>query len=163
MRVPKFLLPAPKKLDFGPKNGQIWPKTGIFGQILAFWPIWYIARPKTMQTRCLGDFSVLWVPKLLITPIKMRIFGPKAAKFSPKLAFLAKYWRIGQILAKYLANLVPSPTNANKVPRWFFRYVGTKTFASSVKLRIFGPKTAILPQNIFSWAHIGLAGSKSYG
>ena len=36
MRVPKVLLPAPQKLDFGPKNGQIWPKTGIFGQILAF-------------------------------------------------------------------------------------------------------------------------------
>ena len=36
MRVPKFLLPAPKKLDFGPKNGQIWPKTGILGQISAF-------------------------------------------------------------------------------------------------------------------------------
>ena len=35
-RVPKFLLPAPKKLDFGPKNGQIWPKTGILGQISAF-------------------------------------------------------------------------------------------------------------------------------
>ena len=32
----KFLLPAPKKLDFGPKNGQIWPKTGILGQISAF-------------------------------------------------------------------------------------------------------------------------------
>ena len=36
MFVPKILLPAPKKLDFGPKNGQIWPKTGIFGQISAF-------------------------------------------------------------------------------------------------------------------------------
>ena len=34
--VPKFLLPEPKKLDFGPKNGQIWPKTGILGQISAF-------------------------------------------------------------------------------------------------------------------------------
>ena len=32
MRVPKFLLPTPKKLDFRPKIGQIWPKTGIFGQ-----------------------------------------------------------------------------------------------------------------------------------
>ena len=30
MRVPKFLLPEPKKLDLGPKNGQIWPKIGIF-------------------------------------------------------------------------------------------------------------------------------------
>ena len=36
MRVPKFLLSAPKKLDFRPKNGKIWPKTGILGQISAF-------------------------------------------------------------------------------------------------------------------------------
>merc|ERR1711994_1217808 len=47
MRVPKFLLPAPKKLDFGPKNGQIWPKTGILAQKrpnlvqnLHFWSFW---------------------------------------------------------------------------------------------------------------------------
>ena len=26
----------PPKMDFWPKNGQIWPKIGIFGQILAF-------------------------------------------------------------------------------------------------------------------------------
>ena len=36
MRVPKVLLPPPKKLDIWPKNGQIWPITGIFGQISAF-------------------------------------------------------------------------------------------------------------------------------
>ena len=36
-----------------------------------------------------------------------------------------------------------------------------KLLLHPVKLRIFGPKTAILPQNIFSWAHIGLAGSFS--
>ena len=35
MRVPNVLLP-PQKMDFWPKNGQIWPKTGIFGQIWAF-------------------------------------------------------------------------------------------------------------------------------
>merc|ERR1719350_922754 len=28
----KIFTPCPQKLDFGPKNGQIWPKTGIFGQ-----------------------------------------------------------------------------------------------------------------------------------
>merc|ERR1712223_1339553 len=34
----KIFTPCPKKLDFGPKNGQIWPKTGILGQISAFLP-----------------------------------------------------------------------------------------------------------------------------
>ena len=35
------------------------------------------------------------VPKLLLTPIKIRIFGPKTAKFGPKSAFLVI---LGQIL-----------------------------------------------------------------
>ena len=37
----------------------------------------------------------MWVPKLLLTPIKIRIFGPKTAKFGPKSAFLVI---LGQIL-----------------------------------------------------------------
>ena len=152
MRVPKVLLPAPKKLDFGPKNGQIWPKTGIFGQIsaflahylmldqknnvdklprwffyyvgtttftyshktwdfwpkngpkyafLVFWakywlflPIFPMPYQKTMQTRWLGGFSVVWATKLLISSGKIRIF-------CPKLAFL---FILGQALP---AHLVP--------------------------------------------------------
>ena len=35
------------------------------------------------------------VPKLLLTPIKIRIFGPKTAKIGPKSAFLVI---LGQIL-----------------------------------------------------------------
>ena len=41
MRVPKFLLPAPKKLDFGPKNGifvHFGPGlAGSFGALLVDW------------------------------------------------------------------------------------------------------------------------------
>ena len=32
----KSFTPSPKKLDFWPQNGQIWPKTGILGQTSAF-------------------------------------------------------------------------------------------------------------------------------
>ena len=32
----KSFTPSPQKMDFWPKNGQIWPKTGILGQISAF-------------------------------------------------------------------------------------------------------------------------------
>ena len=35
---------------------------------------------ETMQTRCLGGFSVLWVTKRLISPVKIRIFCPKTTK-----------------------------------------------------------------------------------
>ena len=38
-----------------------------------------------------------WVPQLLITPVKIRIFGPKTAKFCPKYAFL---FILDQILPK---------------------------------------------------------------
>ena len=30
----------------------------------------------TMQTRYIGCFSVMWVPKLLLSPVKIRIFFP---------------------------------------------------------------------------------------
>ena len=43
----------------------------------------------------------MWVTKLLISPVKKRIFCPKTTKFGPKLAFLVT---LGQAL---LAHLVP--------------------------------------------------------
>ena len=75
------------------------------------------------------------VPKLLLTLIKIRIFGPKTAKFGPKYAFLVI---LGQILPflHILSNARPK-NNVNKVPRWVFRYVGNKAFDFSSKKRIF--------------------------
>merc|ERR1712147_495160 len=76
-------------------------------------------------------FSVMLVPKLLLTPIKIRIFGPKTAKFGPKYAFLVI---LGQILPflHILSNARPK-NNVNKVPRWVFRYVGNKAYDFSSK------------------------------
>merc|ERR1712173_132658 len=42
----KIFTPCPLKLDFGPKNGQIWPKTGIFV------PSDLMPDQKTMRTSC---------------------------------------------------------------------------------------------------------------
>ena len=36
----------------------------------------------------------MWVTKLLISPVKKRIFCPKTTKFSPKLAFFVHCWLI---------------------------------------------------------------------
>ena len=71
------------------------------------------------------------VPKLLLTPIKIRILGPKTAKFGPKYAFFVI---LGQILAflPILSHTRPK-TNASKVPRWVFHLVGNKTFDFSSK------------------------------
>ena len=68
-----------------------------------------------------------------------RIFGPKTAKFGPKLTLLAKYGHFWPIWS----DARPKKTNnSNKLPWRFYRYVGTKTFTYSYKIRIFGQKMA---------------------
>ena len=95
------------------KNWHFWPNIGLFG------PFDLMPDQITMQTRCLGGFPVKYVPQILLIPVKIRIFGPK-------LAFLAKYCHFWPIWSH------ARPKNkGNKVPRCCFRYVGTKTFASS--------------------------------
>ena len=73
----------------------------------SFGPFDLMPDQKTMQTSCLGGFSIMWVPKILLTPVKIRIFGLKPAKFGPKYAFVVN---LGQILA-FFAHFVPCPTN----------------------------------------------------
>ena len=48
----------------------------------------------------------MWVTKLLISPVKKRIFCPKTTKFGPKLAFLVN---LGQAMQAYS---VPCWTNS---------------------------------------------------
>ena len=106
MWVPKHLLLS-KKIGFPPRNGQFWPKICIFGHlgpnIAIFCTFCPMPDQKTMWTRCLGGFSVMWVTKLLISPVKKRIFCPKTTKFGQKLAFLVN---LGQAM------------QASSVPCW---------------------------------------------
>ena len=69
-------------MNFWLKNGHIWPNIGFFG------PFDPMPLKKEMWTSCPGGFSVMWVQKLLLPPVRIRIFGLKTAKFGPKLAFL---------------------------------------------------------------------------
>ena len=107
MWVPKLLHTPIKIRIFGQKKGQIWQKTDIVGQISAFldhlvsWPT-----KKMMRTRCQGGFSVIRVPKSLLNPVKIRIFGPKTAKIGPKNVFLVI---LGQILP-FFAHCAQGPT-----------------------------------------------------
>merc|ERR1712214_244440 len=100
-------------------------------------------------------FSVMLVPKLLLTPIKIRIFGPKTAKFGPKSAFLVI---LGQILPflHILSNARPK-NNVNKVPRWVFRYVGNKAYDFSSKKKIFCPKTTKFGPKLAFLVNLGQA------
>ena len=74
-----------KNLDFWPKNGQIWSKICIFGHfgpnIAIFCTFCPIPDQNTIWTRCLGGFFIMWVTKLLISPVKKRIFLPKIGIF----------------------------------------------------------------------------------
>ena len=118
-----------------------WPNIGIFGP-------WQTK--KTMRTRCLCGFSFTKEPKLLLPPVIITIFGPKMAKFGRKYALLVI---LGQILAIWpiSSNALPK-YNAIKVPRWFFRYVGTKTFASSQNNKDFWRKNSqIWPKTGIFW------------
>ena len=69
----------------------------------------------------------LRVPKILLLPSNNGNFGPKTAKFGPKLTFLAKYRHFGP----FDPMLDQKTKNVNKWLWWFFRYMGTKTFTYS--------------------------------
>ena len=63
---------------------------------------------KAMRTSCLGGSSLMWVPKLLFTPIKLGILA-KTEKLAQKRPNLAQTCIFCQILA-FLANLIQCPT-----------------------------------------------------
>ena len=77
---PKRLLSPVRLLA---QKGQIWSKIFIFGPCLP------MLDQKNNANKVPRYFlSFMWVPKLLLSPVRIRIFCPKTTKFSPKLAFL---------------------------------------------------------------------------
>ena len=78
----------------------------------------------------------MWVPKIFLTPVKVRISGPKTAKFGQKYAFLVI---LGQILA-FFAHFVPCLTKK----QWQQGALVGFPLISPVKIRIFCPKMAFL-------------------
>ena len=61
------------------KNCHFWPNIGIFV------PVDLLPDQKTMRKSCLGGFSIMWVPKPLLTPMKIWIFGPKNCQISSNI------------------------------------------------------------------------------
>ena len=125
-------------------NG-FWPKkhftaksrNGRFS-VMSLWVILWWPR-RSYQVLLTTDY-VMRVPKLLHTPEKIWIWGPKTANLAQNMqfgSFWAKHWHFWPI-----SSHARPKHNASLVPRWFFRYVGTKTFASSRKNQDFYPKTA---------------------
>ena len=97
------------------------------------------------EFQCSYSYQSFLLFFMLSSPRKAKAsftFPPKKWIFGPKMTFLAKYWHFWPIWSH------GRPKNANKGPMCFFCYVGTKTFASSCKIRIFGPKRPNLVQNM---------------
>ena len=140
----------PKNWILGPKTVKFGPKLAFWAKYRHFWPTWSNAWQKNNADKLPKWFSVMLIPKLLLNPIKIRLFGPKMAKFGPKSAFLVI---LGQILP-FFAHFVQWPTKNNvyKVPRWVFRYVGNKAYDFSSKKKDF------LPKNDQIWPKIGIFG-----
>ena len=150
-----------KRFTPSPKNGFLAQKRPNLAQNWHFRPNMGIFCPfdpipdhKTMWTSCLGGFSVMWLPKLLFAPIKIRFLAqnqPILVQNMQLWSFWAKYWYFLPISC----NVRPR-NNANKMLRWVFRFVGNKTFDFSSKKRIFClKKTKFSPKLAF----LSIAGS----
>ena len=134
-----------KNRIFGPKTAKFGPKLAFWAKYRHFWPTWSNAWPKNNADKLPKWFSVMLVPKLLLNPIKIRLFGPKTAKFGPKSAFLVI---LGQILP-FFAHFVQCPTIGDcgvravsrKTPIYFIHIVFWSGIGQKVqKMAIFGPK-----------------------
>ena len=60
----------------------------------------------------------MWVTKLLISPVKIRIFCPKKSKFGPKMAFL---FILGQALPAHLVGGCGARAVSRMTPIYFIQ------------------------------------------
>ena len=95
----------------GYQNFSLFPKIGIFG------PFAPQSDQKNNANKMPRSVSVMWVSKLLLPLLKIRIFGPKTAIFAPKYALLGTYrpcliiWcPVGSLVGGCGARAVPRKT-----------------------------------------------------
>ena len=67
----------------------------------------------------------MWVTKLLISPVKIRIFCPKKSKFGPKMAFL---FFLGQALPAHLVGGCGARAVSRKTPIYFIVHLSILSF-----------------------------------
>ena len=90
MKIPKVLHHPPQKWILAQKRPNLAQKRHFWPNIrisIVSGPIDLLPEQKTMRTSYLGGLSIMWVPKLLLTPVKIRNFGPKTAKFGQNMHF----------------------------------------------------------------------------
>ena len=138
---PKGKVVAPGKLVICPfdkncnhftKNWLFAPNIQIFGSKNTFLSL---AANWSLTKKVSYWFPDMRAPKVLLPPSKKGFLAKKMAKFGPKLSFIAKYRHFWP-----LWSIVWPKNNADKLPRWFFHYMGTKTLTNFRKNYYFWPK-----------------------
>ena len=105
---------------------------------------------KTNLVAYLVLFTVIQPENFYLLPIKLGFLAQKRPNLVQNMhfwSFWAKYWHFLPI-----SSHARPKNNANKVPRWVFRYVGNKTFDFSSKKKDF------LPKNDQIWPKTGIFG-----
>ena len=80
---------------------------------------------KTMRRRCLGGFSVMWVTKHLISPVKIRIFAQKRPNFARNWHFYSLSVRPCRLISCPVSGLVGgcgARAVSRKTPIYFILY-----------------------------------------
>merc|ERR1711973_786925 len=107
-----------------------------------------------MRTSCLGGFLLGWYQNFYLLPQKLGYVAQKRPKLVQNLHFWSFWAQYCHFL--HILSTARPKNNANKVPRWVFRYVSNKTFDFSSKKRIFCPETTKFGLNL---AFLTIAGS----
>ena len=140
-------------MDFFAQKWHFWPNIGIFCQ---FDPM---SDQETIRTSYLGGFSVWWVPKRMLSPLRIWICCPKTTKFGPKLAFWSFWARPCRLIRCPVVGLVGccgARAVSCKTPIYFIverNYLGNCILgtATSSRVHLFCKSTQIYetPQKTF--------------
>ena len=121
VRVPKVLL----------KNCPVWPKTGIFGQMLAFLPYLVPCQPENNANK---------VPNFCFLQKKLWFLAPKLPNLAQYMHFWSFWAKFGHFLPIW-AHARPK-NNANKVAGWFSDKWVPELMLPPKMIWINGPKMA---------------------
>merc|ERR1711884_393145 len=102
MRLPKLLLPAPKKLYLGPRTAKFCPNLAFWAKYRHFCPFDLMPDQKTMRTSCLSGFLLCWYQNFYLLPYKLGFLAQKRPNLVENLHFLsfwAKYCHFLHILS----------------------------------------------------------------
>ena len=142
------MTPIWKTEIFGGLNFYLgWPwvcwKLAFLAKYLPFWSVVVLCPTNGSEVPSL--FSDVWVPKLLLPLQNIRTMPQKRPNLAKNMhfwSFWSKYWNFWRISSHAWPKY-----NANKVPRWFYRYG-----LSPVKNSFFALKLHNFAQNWKFWS-----------